>query len=530
MTASARETTVDRRTSPPRISVPRQYNAAADFIDCHVPAGRGDRIAVRDDRGSTSYRSLAERVNRAGNMLRSLRVHPEDRVLLLLLDSAAFPALFFGAIKLGAVPVPLNTLLTTDDYGFVLRDSRARILVVSAPLVEKVGPLLAEASSLHGVVVDGAGPHGKPLLADLMAEASPELSPAPTVADDMGFWLYTSGSTGQPKAAVHLQSDMIYAAELFALPVLGIREDDVMFSAGKLFFAYGLGNAMYFPFRVGATALLMAERPTPQAVVKRLVEERPTLFFGVPTLYAALLADPTLPGKGAHSLRACVSAGEALPAEIARRWRERVGVDILDGIGTTEMAHMFISNRPDALRYGTSGKPVPGYEVKLLGENGAEVKAGEIGDLYVCGPTSAIMYWNKRAQSLESFHGRWTKTGDKYLVDPDGFYVYQGRSDDMLKVGGIFVSPFEVETALASHEAVLEAAVVGHADESGLIKPKAFVVLKGGERGSEALADALKAHVKSKLAPYKFPRWIEFLSELPKTATGKIQRFKLRRM
>ena len=530
MSASPPQTAVDRSASPSRISVPRQYNASADFIDCHLAAGRGDKIAVIDDHGPTSYRELAERVNRAGNMLRSLGVRAEDRVLLLLLDSAAFPALFFGAIKLGAVPVPLNTLLTVDDYGFVLRDSRARLLVVSAPLYEKVAPLLAEASSLEQVVVDGAGADGRPLLADLMAAASPQLATAPTVADDVGFWLYTSGSTGQPKAAVHLQSDMIYAAELFGLPVLGLREDDVMFSAAKLFFAYGLGNAMYFPFRVGATALLMAERPTPQSVIKRLVDGRPTLFFGVPTLYAALLADPSLPSKGVHHLRACVSAGEALPAGISERWRAHVGVDILDGIGTTEMTHMFISNRPGDLRYGTSGKPVPGYEVRLVGDDGAEVKAGEIGDLYVRGPTSAIMYWNKRANSLESFHGRWTKTGDKYAVDADGYYVYQGRSDDMLKVGGIFVSPFEVETALTSHEAVLEAAVVGHADEAGLIKPKAFVVLKGGRAGSDELSDALKAHVKSRLAHYKFPRWIEFLGELPKTATGKIQRFKLRAM
>jgi benzoate-CoA ligase len=304
----------------------------------------------------------------------------------------------------------------------------------------------------------------------------------------------------------------------------------VMFSVAKLFFAYGLGNGMYFPFRAGATALLMAERPTPESVAKRLVEERPTLFFGVPTFYAALLANTALPGRGRHALRACISAGEALPEQISRRWKELVGVDILDGIGSTEMTHIFISNRPDALRYGSTGKAVPGYELKLVGDDGAVVGPGEIGDLYVSGPSSAIMYWSDRARSLESFHGRWTKTGDKYLVDADGFYVYQGRSDDMLKVGGIFVSPFEVEAAIASHEAVLEAAVVGHDDENKLVKPKAFVVLKSGISPSDALAEALKAHVRAKLAPYKFPRWIEFVPELPKTATGKIQRFKLRRM
>jgi len=530
MSAPTPFTVVDRSTSPPRVQLPRLYNAAVDFIDRHLAEGRGDRIAVRDDRGSTSYRELAERVNRCGNMMRELGIRPEDRVLLLMLDGVEFPALFFGAIKLGAVPVPLNTLLTPEDYDFVLRHSRARLLVVSAPLYDKVAPVLARHSSLERVVVDGPGGHGKPVLAELLAKASPRLEAAPTVADDIAFWLYTSGSTGQPKAAVHLQSDMVYACELYAQPILGMREDDVVFSAAKLFFAYGLGNGMYFPFRVGATALLMAERPTPQAVSKRIVEQRPTLFFGVPTLYAALLADPALPGKGKHALRACVSAGEALPEPIARHWKDHVGVDILDGIGSTEMTHIFISNRPGELRYGSTGKAVPGYELKLVGDDGALVGPGEIGDLYVSGPSSAIMYWSDRARSLESFHGRWTKTGDKYMVDAEGFYVYQGRSDDMLKVGGIFVSPFEVEAAIASHEAVLEAAVVGHDDENKLVKPKAFVVLKSGISPSDALAEALQAHVKAKLAHYKFPRWVEFVPELPKTATGKIQRFKLRRM
>jgi benzoate-CoA ligase len=521
-------TTVDRTISPPAIQVPRSYNAAVDFIDRHLVEKRGDKIAVRDDRGATSYAQLAERVNRAGNMMKALGLGMEDRVLMLMLDTVEFPALFFGAIKLGAVAIPVNTLLTAADYDFMLRDSRAKLLVVSAALYEKVAPVVANQPALAHVVVDGGEGHGKPLLADLLAKASPELDPAPTLADDIAFWLYTSGSTGQPKAAVHLQSDMVYASELYAVPVLGIREDDVMFSAAKLFFAYGLGNGMYFPFRVGATAVLMAERPTPQSVAKRLVEQQPTLFFGVPTLYAAMLADPNLPGKDRLELRLCVSAGEALPEQIARRWKALVGVDILDAIGSTEMTHCFISNRPDALRYGSTGKPVPGYSLKLLDEHGAPVKDGEVGDLYVAGPTSAVMYWNNRAKSLESFHGRWTKTGDKYLVDADGFYIYQGRSDDMLKVGGIYVSPFEVEAALVSHEAVLEAAVVGQEDENKLVKPKAFVVLKGGVQPSDALAETLKAHVKDKLAHYKFPRWIEFVAELPKTATGKIQRFKLR--
>jgi benzoate-CoA ligase family protein len=518
----------DRSASPPLVEVPRRYNAAADFIDRHLAEGRGGRLAVRDDGGRYTYAELAERVNRAGRMLEALGVGMEDRVAMLMLDTVDFPAVFFGAIKLGAVPVPLNTLLTAAEYEFMLQDSRARLLVVSAPLYEKVAPILAALPFLKAVVVDGGEGHGRPRLADLLAKAPAALQPAPTVADDVCFWLYTSGSTGQPKAAIHLQTDMLYASEYYALPILGIHEDDVMFSAAKLFFAYGLGNAMYFPFRVGASAVLMAERPTPQSVVKRLLEAQPTIFYGVPTLYAALLADPALPRRGQLRLRHCVSAGEALPEQVARRWAEHTGVEILDGIGSTEMTHIFISNRPGDIRYGATGKPVPGYELKLLGEDGQPVAEGEIGDLYVQGPTSAPAYWNNRTRSLESFHGRWTKTGDKYLVDQDGYYVYQGRSDDMLKVGGIYVSPFEVEAALVSHEAVLEAAVVGHADENALVKPKAFVVLRPGHAPSEALAEALKSHVKSRLAHYKFPRWVEFVGELPKTATGKIQRFKLR--
>ena len=518
----------DRSTSPPTVRLPREYNAAVDFIDRHLDDGRSAKIAVRDDSGAYSYGELAERVNRAGNMLRDLGLGMEDRVLMLMLDTVAFPAVFFGAIKLGAVPIPLNTLLTAAEYDFMLRDSRAKALIVSAPLYEKVAPLLEGQPFLNAVVVDGGAGHGTPLLAELMAKAGTRLEPAATVSDEVCFWLYTSGSTGQPKAAVHLHSDMAYAAEYYAVAVLGIRENDVMFSAAKLFFAYGLGNAMYFPLRVGASAVLMAERPTPQSVIRRLTEMRPTIFYGVPTLYAALLADPALPKRGEHNLRHCVSAGEALPEQVAKRWKAHTGVDILDGIGSTEMTHIFLSNRPVEVRYGSTGKPVPGFELRLLGDDGAPVGPGEVGDLYVSGPCGAPFYWNNRARSLESFHGRWTKTGDKYMVDEAGYYVYQGRSDDMLKVGGIYVSPFEVEAALVTHEDVLEAAVVGHADDNDLIKPKAFVVLKDGVAPSDALAEALKAHVKGRLAPYKYPRWIEFVRELPKTATGKIQRFKLR--
>jgi benzoate-CoA ligase family protein len=528
-------TRAHRWSSPPRVEVPRAYNAAVDFVDRHLDEGRGHKVAFIDDAGTLTYAGLAEQVNRAGNALRDLGVRMEQRVLLLLLDSARFPVLFFGAIKIGAVPVPVNTLLTADDYDYLLRDSRASALVVSAELFSKVAPLLAGQPFLEHVIVDGprdaveAAPSRHPVhtLEPLLEQASPRLRAAPTTSDDVAFWLYTSGSTGQLKGAVHAQSDLVYTAEYYGVGVLGIHADDRVFSAAKLFFAYGLGNAMTFPLRVGATAILMAERPTVAAVRLRLVERAPTLFFGVPTLYASLLAEAELPTGGA--LRACVSAGEALPRDLGERWRERTGVDILDGIGSTEMLHIFLSNRPGEVRYGTTGKVVPGYELALRDEGCAPVPPGEVGDLWVSGPSSATHYWNKRELSRRTFVGRWTRTGDHYLCDADGNYVYQGRSDDMLKVGGIYVSPFEVETALVSHEAVLEAAVVGQPDENELIKPKAFVVLKDHGRAGDALADELRAHVKARLAPYKYPRWIEFVPELPKTATGKIQRFKLRR-
>ncbi len=365
-------------------------------------------------------------------------------------------------------------------------------------------------------------------LAKLVAQASDKLDAAPTTCDDPCFWLYSSGSTGAPKGTVHVQSNMVQTAELYARPFLGLGEGDVVFSAAKLFFAYGLGNGLSFPLRAGATTVLMAERPTPASVCRVLKQHQPTVFYGVPTLYAMLLASGELPKAGEHRLRACTSAGEALPEELGKRWRAAMGVDIYDGIGSTEMLHIFISNGPGGLRYGTSGKPVPGYRVKLIDDAGHAVKPGEIGDLLVSGPSSAVAYWNNRARSCATFLGEWTRTGDKYIESEDGYFTYGGRVDDMLKVGGIYVSPFEVEGALVTHPAVLEAAVVGDKDHDGLIKPKAYVVLKSGETAAAGLADTLKAHVKDRLAPYKYPRWIEFVAELPKTATGKIQRFKLR--
>lgn len=519
--------TADHSTSPPKLQIPRHYNVAVDFIDRHLDEGRGAKVAFIDDTRELTYRALAENVNRVGNGLLQLGVQMEQRVLMVMVDTVQVPAVFFGAIKIGAVPVPVNTLLTTADYDELLRDSRARVLIVSASLYDKLAPILPGQPFLEHIVIDGNMNEHRSL-EQLMAQASPALTPAATTADDVAFWLYTSGSTGRLKGVVHLQADLVYTSEYYGVSVLGMREDDRVFSAAKLFFAYGIGNAMSFPLRVGATVILMAERPTPKAVFRRLTEQRPTIFCGVPTLYASMLAEPDLPTGGA--LRICVSAGEALPADVGRRFRDRTGVDVLDGIGSTEMLHIFLSNRPGAVRYGTTGKAVPGYALKLVDETGQPVAAGEIGDLWVSGPSAAVQYWNKRELSLRTFVGGWTRTGDYYRVDKEGYYVYQGRSDDMLKVGGMYVSPFEVEAALIEHEAVLEAAVIGHADEHGLLKPRAFVVLKQRAHAPEALIEELKAHVKGRIAPYKYPRWIEFVSELPKTATGKIQRFKLRRV
>ncbi len=510
------------------MEIPRDYNAAADLIERNIAAGRGGKLAYVDDAGQYTFAELAERVNRFGSGLQALGLGMEDRVLIAMLDGIDWPAAFLGSIRAGIIPIAVNTLLTTKDYEYMLSDSRAKALLVSEALLPQFAPLLGKLPFLKHVIVSGKDAKGHLLFEAILKRGKSSLLAAPTTPDDACFWLYSSGSTGKPKGTVHVHSSMALTAELYAKGVLGMKESDTVFSAAKLYFAYGLGNALSFTLYTGATAVLMAERPTPAAVFKRLVERKPTLFFGVPTLYAGMLASPEFPKKESLSLRSCISAGEALPAQIAKSFKERTGVDILDGIGSTEMLHIFLSNRPGDLRHGTTGKAVPGYELRLVDEQGNPVKQGELGELQIAGPTSASHYWNNRDKTRNTFVGGWTKSGDKYSMDADGYYAYGGRSDDMLKVSGIWVSPAEVEAALVSHDAVLEAAVVGHEDEQKLVKPKAYVVLKPGHSASESLKAALQQHVKEKLAPYKYPRWIDFLSELPKTATGKIQRFKLR--
>ena len=504
------------------------YNAAEDLLSRNLEAGRGNKTAYIDAAGSYTYAELDERANRAANALVACGIGIEQRVVMCAADTIDFPACFLGAIKAGMVPVPINTRLTAKDYDYILEDSRAAALIVSEPLLELFTPHLDSHQYLQKVIVSGSDGHRHDLLSVLTATAGTEFKSAATRADDICFWLYTSGTTGAPKGSVHIHSSVIQTADLYAVPILGVTQDDVVYSAAKLFFAYGLGNALTFPMSVGATTVLLADMPTPEAVCEILRDHKPTIFCGVPTLYGMLLASDELPGDGEHNLRLCISAGEALPGELLRRWQERMGVDILDGLGSTEMLHIFLSNRQGDVRPNSTGLPVEGYEMRLVDDDDNLVADGELGNLEVAGPTSAVMYWNQREKSRETFKGKWTKTGDKYTIDENGYYMYGGRSDDMLKVGGIYVSPFEVEGALVEHEAVLEAAVVGHPDRDKLIKPKAFIVPAAGHNGSPELADELQAYVKDRLADYKYPRWIEFKDELPKTATGKIQRYKLR--
>ncbi|WP_286940119.1 benzoate-CoA ligase family protein [Achromobacter sp. UBA4530] len=508
---------------------PAELNFASHLAALNAP--RANKLAYIDDTRQLTYGDLAERVARMAGALRNLGLRREERILLLMQDTADWPVVFLGALHAGVVPVAVNTLLTADDYAYIIAHSRVRAVFVSGALLPVLQSALAQApADIEHLVVSQPGanlPDGAHEFESLLA-AAPLAPAARTLSDEIAFWLYSSGSTGKPKGVVHTHGNLWHTAELYAKPVLGIREDDVAFSAAKLFFAYGLGNGLTFPLSVGATVVLMAERPTPQAVFQRLVRHRPTVFYGVPTLYASMLASPDLPAREQVAMRVCTSAGEALPRDIGERFTRHFGCEILDGIGSTEMLHIFISNRAGQLRYGTTGKPVPGYEVQLRDDNGAPVAPGAIGDLYIKGPSAALMYWNNRDKTRQCFLGDWLKSGDKYVCDPDGYYTYAGRSDDMIKVSGQYVSPVEVENILIQHEAVLEAAVIGVPDHDGLVKTKAYVVLRAGFEPDAQTGVALQHYVKQHLAPFKYPRQIDFLEELPKTATGKIQRFRLR--
>jgi len=517
------------KSEPANIVIPERFNAAVHLIDRHMEEGRADKVALYHGQKTVTYRELQESVNRAGALLQRLGVERENRILLLLLDCPEFIASFFGAVKIGAVPVPVNTMMTKKEYRHFLQDSRSKVLVISEELLPLIESLEKDADSLTHIVVVGKRKKGLLCYEDLTSSSSSRLEAVDTHKDDACFWLYSSGSTGLPKGAVHLHHDMFYSAECDAKYALQMGENDVTFSASKLFFAYGLGNSMFFPLHFGASTILVSERPTPEKVFETITRYRPTMFFGVPTLYASLL-EARLPDRSYDltSLRVCVSAGEALPADIYCRWKEKFGIDILDGIGSTEVLHVYISNRQGAIKPGSSGQIVPGYEVKIIDEQSNEVPRGEVGTLLIKGDSTAAYYWNNHEKTKFAMRGEWFYTGDMFYEDEDGYFWYAGRSDDMIKVGGIWVSPIEVESALAEHEAVLECAVIGAPDKEGLIKPKAFVVLRDGYQPSVALAEQLQLFVKSAIAPYKYPRWIEFIAELPKTATGKIQRVKLR--
>ncbi len=512
------------------IAFSASFNVATPFIDRHLAEGRGSKLAIRTTHEDVTYAQLAERVNRAGNALRGLGLKPGERVLMVVKDCPAFFYVFWGAIKAGIVPVPLNTLLRAGDYAYIIENSGCAGLVYSPEYAAEIEPALAQSPHKPAAVLRTEGAPGS--LDGLMASSNATLEPVPSRADADCFWLYSSGSTGRPKGAVHLQRDMVFTSQHYGIETLGIVESDVFFSAAKLFFAYGHGNAMTFPLWVGGTAILSDERPSPPMTFGLIERFKPTLYFGVPTLYAAQLQALEQAKPDLSSIRACVSAGEALPADIFRRWKDKTGLTILDGIGSTEALHIFISNRLNDVKPGASGRMVPGYQARIVDEHGEPVADGEPGKLWIKGKSTAKYYWNNAAKTAETMVDGWLNTGDTYSRDAEGYYTYGGRSDDMLKVGGIWCSPFEIEARLIEHGAVLEAAIVGRADSDRLIKPEAYIVLKdatsiASDEGA-ALRVALLDHCKSGLAPYKYPRWINFVAELPKTATGKIQRFKLR--
>jgi 4-hydroxybenzoate-CoA ligase len=512
-------------------------NAADWFVDRHVREGDASGVAFEDPWRSRTRGDLATATRRFAGALAAGGIGRERRLVMLMLDTVDFPVVFWGALRAGVIPVPINTLLTPELVRYVVEDSRAEAVVISEPLLAGCLSVLRESASLRKVIV--VRPDGSPSthtedartvpFEDFLASGDPETPTAAVSPDEVAFWLYSSGSTGAPKGVRHVHGSLRQTADTYGSQVLQITAGDVMFSAAKAFHAYGLGNSMTFPMAAGARTVLLPDRPTPDAVLDIMRRYQPTIFAGVPTLYASLLSNPMIgPKAGSDRLQRCISAGEALPEDIGLRWKRMVGVDILDGIGSTEMLHIFISNQIGDVRYGTSGKPVPGYVAMVVDEQDRPVRHGESGELVVKGPSAADGYWNQREKSRRTFRGEWTYTGDTYTRDVDGYYRFHGRSDEMLKVSGVWVSPFEVEEALIAHPAVLETAVVGKEDRDGLTKPRAFVVLNAPSTDQAALSDELKEHVKQRIGVWKYPRWIEFVDGLPKTATGKIQRFRLR--
>ena len=517
---------IDRSGDVPVFTFASSFNVAVHMIDRHIHEGRADKTAYITERETVSYGQLAERVNRCGSALLDAGIPPGGRMLMIVKDCPEFVYLYYGAIKAGIIPVPINTLLRAADYEYMIDDSECSALIYSPELEGEVGPALSAASRTPPFVALTEGDGG---LGNMIAAASDALAPHPSDAMSDCFWLYSSGSTGRPKGTVHRQRDLLVNAVRYAHPGLQITEDDIMFSAAKLFFAYGLANSMNFPLMYGASTVLSDERPTPEMTFRIIEKHRPTIYYGVPTLYAAQCRGLETEKPDLSSLRVCVSAGEPLPAPIFNRWKDAVGIPPLDGIGSTEAVHIFITNRLEDAKPGTSGKVLPGYEARIVGDDGQDVPPGEVGRLLVRGPSMAAYYWNQPERTAQTMLGDdWVNTGDTYTQDEEGYYVYNGRSDDMIKVGGIWCSPIEIESRLIEHPAVLEAGVVGREDDDGLVKPEAHIILKEAGDGNDGLAAKLLEHCKDGLARYKYPRWFNFVEELPKTATGKIQRFKLR--
>jgi len=511
------------------LQLPERMNATTAFVDDNITAGRGDKAAILCGDETVTYKKLQENVNRMGNALLALGVRMEQRVAILMPDNPDCVYAFFGAIRIGAVAIPLNTILMPKDYEYLLNDSRASVLVVDSSLLGHVMEIRGQLKYIEHIVVAGDN-HDAPLdMKSLLAAASPELEPADTSKDDTAFWLYSSGTTGFPKGAIHLHHDMFVEAELYARNTIGLVETDVSFSLAKLFFAYGLGNGLYFPLRVGATTVLLPGRPTPQAVFDIIDRYQPTVFYGVPTSYAAMIHLAQSTGRTTVGrLRMCVSAGEPLPKPLFDKWLDLFNVEIYDGIGSTEILHIFISNRPGRVKPGSTGEVVQGYQARIVGEDGNEAPVGEEGTLFIKGDSIANGYWNKHELTKQTFCGEWINTHDKFSKDEDGYFWYAGRTDDMIKVSGQAVWPADVESILLGHPAVLESGVCGVPDAEGLLKPQAYVVLKNPALGSEEMARELQTFVKKNTAPHKYPRKIVFVTELPKTATGKIQRYKLR--
>jgi len=514
-----------------KVELPERLNAVTVFVDSHLQQGRAEKAAILCGEQTITYKALSEGVNRVGNALLGLGIRMEERVAIIMPDCPECVYAFFGAMKIGAVAIPMNTLLMPPDYEYLLNDSRAQMLVIHSSLLDRVESIRSKLRYVKQVIVAGEGAKGDLSFEELTASASDELEPADTSKDDSAFWLYSSGTTGFPKGTIHLHHDMIIEADLYAQQTIGLLESDISFSVAKLFFAYGLGNGLYFPLRTGGTTVLLPDRPMPKTVYEVIDRYQPTVFYSVPTSYAALLHLAEKEGRtDLGKVRMCVSAGEPLPKPLYDKWLDRFGVEIYDGIGSTEILHIFISNRPGHVKPGSTGQVVPGYEARIVGDDGKDLGVGEVGTLLMKGDSIANGYWNKHEQTKETFRGEWINTHDKFHLDEDGYYWYAGRTDDMIKVSGLAVWPADVESILASHDAVLESGVVGVPDKEGLIKPRAYVVLKDKNAASDELVKELQTFVKTTTQPHKYPRTIIFVEELPKTATGKIKRYKLREM